>query len=109
MERTDAKSYLAGFVPYALAALLIGMIGGFTTVLGPAFVEDLGFDYNNTSRTSLALSISAAVLPVYGDAKERTERGEIALGGIANQKKGVGQSSNARFLILIIRKCAETP
>ena len=67
MERTDSKSYILGFVPYALAAFLIGIIGGFTTVLGPAFVKDLGLEYNNTTWTALAMSIStAAFAPILG-------------------------------------------
>ena len=67
MERTESKSYLRGFVPYALAAFLIGIIGGFTTVLGPAFVKDLGIEYNNTTWTALAMSIStAAFAPILG-------------------------------------------
>ena len=67
MERTNSKSYLVGFVPYALAAFLIGIIGGFTTVLGPAFVGDLGLNYNNTTWTALAMSIStAAFAPILG-------------------------------------------
>ena len=67
MERTDSKPYFLGFVPYALAAFLIGIIGGFTTVLGPAFVKDLGLEYNNTTWTALAMSIStAAFAPVLG-------------------------------------------
>ena len=67
MGRTDSKSYLIGFIPYALAAFLIGVIGGFTTVLGPAFVGDLGLDYNNTTWTALAMSISTAVFaPILG-------------------------------------------
>ena len=67
MERADSKSYLVGFIPYALAAFLIGIIGGFTTVLGPAFVKDLGLDYNNTTWTALAMSIStAAFAPILG-------------------------------------------
>ena len=67
MERTDSRSYLIGFVPYALAAFLIGIIGGFTTVLGPAFVKDMGLEYNNTTWTALAMSIStAAFAPILG-------------------------------------------
>ena len=67
MERTNSKSYLLGFVPYALAAFLIGIIGGFTTVLGPAFVQDLGLEYNNTTWTALAMSVStAAFAPILG-------------------------------------------
>ena len=67
MESSDSKSYLYGFVPYTLAAFLIGIIGGFTTVLGPAFVEELGLDYNNTTWTALAMSVStAAFAPILG-------------------------------------------
>ena len=67
MEKINSKSYLAGFIPYALAAFLIGIIGGFTTVLAPAFVKDLGLDYNNTTWTALAMSIStAAFAPILG-------------------------------------------
>ena len=43
MERSF--SYKQGFIPYALAALLIGLVGGFSTVLGPAFVQDIGIAY----------------------------------------------------------------
>ena len=67
MEKAASKYYLRGFVPYALAAFLIGIIGGFTTVLGPAFVKDLGLEYNNTTWTALAMSIStAAFAPILG-------------------------------------------
>ncbi len=67
MEKTNAKAYLIGFVPYALSAFLIGIVGGFTTLLGPAFVKDLGLDYNNTTWTALAMSISTAVFaPILG-------------------------------------------
>lgn len=61
------SSYIKGFVPYALAAFLVGLIGGFVTGLGPAFVKDIGIDYNNTTWTALALAIStAACAPILG-------------------------------------------
>ena len=67
MEKTDARSYLLGFVPYALAAFLLGIVGGFAAVLAPAFVKDLGLAYNNTTWTALAMSIStAAFAPILG-------------------------------------------
>ena len=67
MEKTNSKSYLTGFISYALAAFLIGIVGGFTTLLGPAFVRDLGIDYNNTTWTALAMSISTATFaPILG-------------------------------------------
>ena len=83
MERTDSKLYLLGFIPYALAAFLIGIIGGFTTVLGPAFVEDLGLDYNNTTWTALAMSIStAAFAPILGKLGDVIGRRSTLLLGI---------------------------
>lgn len=67
MEKTDSRSYLLGFVPYALAAFLLGIVGGFAAVLAPAFVKDLGLAYNNTTWTALAMSIStAAFAPILG-------------------------------------------
>ncbi len=67
MQKTKSRTYLAGFVPYAAAAFLIGIVGGFTSVLGPAFVRDLGLDYNNTAWTALAMAISAAAFaPILG-------------------------------------------
>ena len=83
METTDSKSYLRGFVPYALAAFLIGIIGGFTAVLGPAFVKDLGIDYNNTTWTALAMSIStAAFAPILGRVGDAIGRRATLLLGI---------------------------
>ncbi len=67
MEQTNSKPYLSGFIPYAFAAFMIGIIGGFTTVLGPAFVKDLGLAYNNTTWTALAMFISTATFaPILG-------------------------------------------
>ena len=60
-------AYQHGFIPYALAALLIGLVGGFSTVLGPAFVQDIGIAYNNTTWTALAHAMStAACAPILG-------------------------------------------
>ena len=47
------KDYKKGFIPYALAAFLIGIVGGFSTVLGPSFVQDIGIAYNNAVRSLL--------------------------------------------------------
>ncbi len=59
--------YKKGFIPFALGAFLVGLIGGFTAVLGPAFVQDLNLPYNNTTWTALAMAIStAACAPVLG-------------------------------------------
>ena len=63
----QSRTYLKGFVPYALAAFLIGIVGGFSTVLGPAFVQELGISYNNTTWTALSQAMStAACAPILG-------------------------------------------
>ena len=51
MER--GMSYLQGFLPYALAAFMVGIAGGFSTVLGPAFVADIGIaiDFSKIPRS----------------------------------------------------------
>ncbi len=60
-------SYMRGFIPYALAAFLIGIVGGFSTVLGPAFVQDIGIPYSNTTWTALVQAMStAACAPILG-------------------------------------------
>ncbi len=59
--------YLKGFIPYGLAAFLIGIVGGFSTVLGPSFVQDIGIPYSNTTWTALAQAMStAACAPILG-------------------------------------------
>lgn len=67
MDITLKKIYLVKFIPYGLAAFLVGIIGGFTTVLGPAFVKDVGIAYNNTTWTALAMAVSSATFaPILG-------------------------------------------
>ena len=77
-------SYKRGFIPYALAALLIGLVGGFSTVLGPAFVQDIGIAYNNTTWTALAQAMStAACAPILGKVGDVIGRRRTLLLGIA--------------------------
>ena len=76
-------SYKKGFLPYAFAALLIGLVGGFSTVLGPAFVQDIGIAYNNTTWTALAQAIStAACAPILGKVGDIIGRRRTLLLGI---------------------------
>ena len=82
MEQNNA--YKRGFLPYALAAFLIGLVGGFSTVLGPAFVQDLGIDYNNATWTALAQAMSTvACAPILGKVGDVIGRGKTLLLGIA--------------------------
>ena len=58
---------MKGFLPYGLAAFLIGIIGGLSTVLGPSFVQDMNLPYNNTTWTALSQAIStASCAPILG-------------------------------------------
>ena len=82
MEQNNA--YKKGFIPYALAAFLIGIVGGFSTVLGPAFVQDIGIAYNNTTWTALAQAMStAACAPILGKLGDVLGRKITLLVGIA--------------------------
>ncbi len=83
MEQARGRTYARGFVPYALAAFLVGLVGGFSTVLGPAFVQDIGIGYNNTTWTALAQAISsAACAPVLGKLGDLFGRRRTLLAGI---------------------------
>ena len=71
-------------MPFALAAFLVGIVGGFTAVLGPAFVKSLGLDYNNTTWTALSMAISTATgAPILGKLGDIIGRRTTLLIGIA--------------------------
>ena len=81
---TVQNNYQKGFIPFAIAALLVSLIGGFTAVLGPAFVAEAGIDYNNTTWISLALAMSsAACAPILGKLCDVFGRRTTLLSGIA--------------------------
>ena len=49
----QSNEYKKGFIPYALATFLIGIVGGFSTVLGPSFVQDIGIAWQTGSNPSM--------------------------------------------------------
>ncbi|MBQ1966070.1 MAG: MFS transporter, partial [Clostridia bacterium] len=101
MERRN--SYKRGFVPYALAAFLIGLIGGFSTVLGPAFVQEIGIAYNNTTWTALAQAMStAACAPILGKVGDVIGRRKTLLLGIAVFTLGNVLSALAASLVFLL-------
>lgn len=92
-----------GFVPYGLAAFLIGMVGGFSTVLGPAFVQDLGIAYNNTTWTALSQAMStAACAPILGKVGDVIGRRTTLLLGIGVFTLGNVLSALANSLIFMM-------
>ena len=96
-------AYKRGFIPYALAALLIGLVGGFSTVLGPAFVQDIGIAYNNTTWTALAQAMStAACAPILGKVGDVIGRRKTLLLGIAVFTLGNVLSALANSLVLMM-------
>ena len=101
MEQHNA--YKKGFLPYALAAFLIGIVGGFSTVLGPAFVQDIGIGYNNTTWTALAQAMStAACAPILGKIGDVIGRKTTLLLGIAVFTLGNVLSALANSLLFMM-------
>lgn len=83
MSEISEKNYIRGFIPYILGAFLIGIIGGFTSILGPAVVKDFGISYNNTTWTTLALAVSSASLaPIMGKFCDAVGRRRTLLFGL---------------------------
>ena len=101
MEQNNA--YGKGFIPYAFAAFLIGIVGGFSTVLGPSFVQDIGIAYKNTTWTALAQAIStAACAPIFGKVGDVIGRKTSLLAGIAVFTFGNVLSAWANSLVFMM-------
>ena len=99
----EDRAYLKGFIPYALAALLISLVGGFSAVLGPAFVQDMGIAYNNTTWTALAQAMStAAFAPILGKLGDVLGRRVTLLAGIITYTLGNGLAALAPSLIVML-------
>ena len=84
LENIFKKSHIKGFTAYALAAFLVGLVGGFTSLFSPAFVEEMNLPYNNTTWTALVMAMSAAAFaPVLGKLGDMIGRRITLLIGIA--------------------------
>ena len=96
-------AYKRMFIPYGAAALLIGLVGGFSTVLGPAFVQDIGIAYNNTTWTALSQAMStAACAPILGKVGDVIGRRKTLLLGIAVFTLGNVLSALANSLVFML-------
>ena len=103
MEKLFRKPHITGFVPYALAAFLVGLVGGFTSLFSPAFVEELNLPYNNTTWTALAMAMSsAAFAPVLGKLGDVAGRRFTLLMGIAVFTVGNVLTATAPSLIFML-------
>lgn len=99
----EDRAYLKGFIPYALAALLISLVGGFSAVLGPAFVQDIGIPYNNTAWTALAQAMStAAFAPILGKLGDVLGRKIALLAGIVTYTLGNALSALSSSLLIML-------
>ena len=93
------KETMRGFVPYAWAALLVGLGGGFATVLPTAFVKAMGLDYSNTTWMALAMAMSAAACaPILGRLGDFIGRGRTLLLGVGVYTLGSVLTALARGL-----------
>lgn len=83
MTSSKSSTYKRGFFPYAAAAFLVGLTGGLSTVLGPAFMLDQSLPYSNTTWTALAQAVStAACAPILGRSSDLFGRRKTLLAGI---------------------------
>ena len=106
LENFFHKTYVKGFIPYALAAFLVGLVGGFTSLFSPAFIEELNLPYNNTTWTALAMAMStAAFAPVLGKLGDLIGRRITLLIGILIFTIGSILTAIAQtlFFMLIVR------
>ncbi|MBQ6718980.1 MAG: MFS transporter [Oscillospiraceae bacterium] len=99
----EKRNYQKGFLPYAAAALLVGLVGGFSAVLGPAFVRDLGLAYNNTTWTALATAVTtAAFAPIMGKLADAVGRRRMLLLGLAVYTLGNALTAMAPSLMVML-------
>jgi len=103
MNSSKETNYMKNFLPYALAAFLIGIVGGLSTVLGPAFMLDMNLPYNNTTWTALSQAIStAACAPILGKLGDIFGRRKTLLLGILVFTLGSILSALSTSLIFMI-------
>ncbi|MEG0779283.1 MAG: MFS transporter [Oscillospiraceae bacterium] len=67
MNDSTKSGYMKGFIPFAIAAAVLSLCGGFTAAVPANIVSDWGMDAGNTTWITLAYSLGAAAMaPVMG-------------------------------------------
>ena len=103
MNHLENTNYMRGFLPYALAAFLVGIVGGLSTVLGPAFMLDMNLPYNNTTWSALSQAIStAACAPILGKMGDIFGRRKTLLAGMLVYTLGSVLSALATSLLFLL-------
>ena len=103
MRNSMENNYKKGFLSYAFAAFLVGFVGGLSTVLGPAFVQNMELSYNNTTWIALAQAIStAACSPILGKLSDIFGRRKTLLLGILVFTAGSVLSALSSSLIFML-------
>lgn len=103
MNNNSSFFYMRGFLPYAFAAFLVGIVGGLSTVLGPAFMQYMNLPYNNTTWTALSQAIStAACAPILGKLGDIFGRRKTLFLGIIIYTLGNVLSAIAPSLIFML-------
>ena len=103
MEHSNETNYMRRFLPYAFAAFLVGIVGGLSTVLGPAFMRDMNLAYNNTTWSALAQAIStAACAPILGKLVDLLGRRKTLLLGILVFTLGSTLSALSTSLLFLL-------
>ena len=103
MGHLENTNYMKGFLPYAFAAFLVGLVGGLSTVLGPAFMLDMNLAYNNATWSALAQAIStAACAPILGKLGDLLGRRKTLLIGIMVYTLGSVLSALSTSLLFLL-------
>ena len=108
MDATVNKNYMKGFVPFAMAAALVSLAGGFTASIPNNIVSAWGLDSSWVTWITLAMSMGmAACAPVLGKLGDIFGRRGAALVGMALMAIGelaIGMAPDgAIWMVLVAR------
>lgn len=105
MEQTPNKSsYLKGFIPFAFAAAVLSLCGGFTAAVPSAVASEWGLGETGATWITLAFALSAAgMAPIMGKLGDLVGRRPAVLLGLGLMALGeflIGISHSFLFLLV---------